>query len=134
MKTTHSRGAKMHERRAKKVIIIEEDPSYRRLLQKILKSLKCDVVGEAPGGQEAIDLCERKKPDIALLNIRIPLEYGLEVLKELKKLNPYVVVIMITTVTEEETIKRCIEAGAAGYILKGGTANEIQNRLKKFMH
>ena len=124
----------MRERRAKKVIIVDEDPSYRMLLQKILKSLNCDVVGEASGGQEAIDLCERKKPDIVLLNIRMPLEHGLEVLKELKKLNPYVVVIMITTVTEEETIKRCIEAGAAGYILKSGTANEIQNRLKKFIN
>jgi len=122
----------MGERRAKKVIIVDEDPSYRMLLQKILKSLNCDVVGEASGGQEAIDICERKKPDIVLLNIRRPLENGLEVLKKLKKLNPYVVVIMITTVGEEETIKRCIESGAATYILKSGTPNEIQNRLKKF--
>ena len=124
----------MRERLAKKVIIVDEDPSYRTLLKKILKSLNCDVVGEESGGQEAINICERKKPNIVLLNIRIPLENGLEVLRELKKLNPYVVVLMITTVTEEKTIKRCIEAGAAGYILKSGTANEIQNRIKKFIN
>ncbi|MFC1614114.1 response regulator transcription factor [Gemmatimonadota bacterium] len=124
----------MSERRAKKVIIIEEDPAYRELLKKILKSLRCDVVGEESGGQKAIYLYERKKPDIVLLNIRIPLEHGLEVLKDLKKLNPYIVVLIITTVTEEATIKRCFEAGASGYILKSGTANEIQNRLKKFIY
>jgi len=124
----------MREKRAKSVIIIDEHSSYRMLVQKMLKRLNCNVVGEAYGGQEAIDLCERKKPDIVLLNIRIPLEHGLGVLKEIKRLNPNVVVIMITTVTEEETIKRCFAAGAAGYILKSDTANEIQNRLKKFIN
>ena len=117
----------------KKVIIIEEDPAYRVLLQKILKSFKCDVVGEESGGQEAIDLFERKQPDIVLLNIRIPLEHGLEVLKNLKKLNPHVAVIMITTVTDENTVKKCIEAGADGYILKSDTEVEIHNRLRKFI-
>jgi DNA-binding NarL/FixJ family response regulator len=124
----------VREGRAKKVIIIEEDSSYRMLLQKILKRLNCDVIGEVSGGQDAIDFCERKKPDIVLLNIRIPLEHGLDVLKEIKRLNPNMVVLMITTVTEEETIKKCIVAGATGYILKSGTANEIQNRLEGFIN
>jgi len=98
-----------------------------------LKALNCIVVGEEYGGHEAIDLYRRMKPDIILLNIRIPLELGLEVLKEIKKLKPYVVVIMITSVAEEETIKRCIEADADGYILKGDTDTEIRKRLKNYI-
>jgi len=114
----------MRERRTKKVIFVEKDSSYRMLLQKILKSLNCNVVGEASGGQDAIDYCERKKPDIVLLNIRIPLKHGLDVLKLLKKFNPCVVVIMITTVTEEETIKRCIAASSEPESTRGNQASQ----------
>ena len=118
----------------KRVIIIEEDPIYRTLLQKIAKDLKCTVVGVESGGNEAMDLYKRMKPDIVLLNIRTPLELGLEVLKKMKKIKPYVVVIMITSVSEEETVKRCIEAGADGYILKEDTDTQIQNRLANFIN
>jgi len=62
------------------------------------------------------------------------LELGLEVLKEIKKIKSHVVVIMITHVTEEDTIKRCIEAGVDGYILKGDTDTEIRNRLEKYIN
>ena len=119
---------------AKKVIIIEEDPRYRTLLQHLLQELNCIVVGVESGGHEAIDLYKRMKPDIVLLNIRTPLELGLEVLREMKRIKPYVVVIMITSVTEEKTVKRCIEAGADGYILKGDSDTGIRNRLKKFIN
>jgi DNA-binding NarL/FixJ family response regulator len=124
----------MQESHVKKVIIIEEDPKYRMLLQHILQDLHCIVVGVESGGDEAVDLFERKNPDIILLNILIPLEHGLEVLKEMKRIKPYAVVIMITSVTEEETVKRCIQAGADGYILKGDTDTEIRNRLEKFIN
>ena len=123
----------MQEASARKVMIIDEDPKYRMLLQHILQDLNCNVVGVESGGDEAIDLFERKNPDIVLLNITTPLEIGLEVLKEMKNIKPYVVVIMITSVTGEETVKRCIEAGADGYILKGDKDTVVRNRLANFL-
>lgn len=124
----------MRESFVKKVIIIEEDPKYRMLLQNILQDLHCIVVGEESGGDEAIDLFERKNPDIVLLNILTPLEHGLDVLKEMKRIKPCAVVIMITSVTGEETVKRCIQAGADGYILKGDTDSVIRNRLANLLN
>jgi two-component system chemotaxis response regulator CheY len=118
----------------KKVLIIEEDPNYRMLLQHILKGLNCWIIGVESGGDEAIDLFERKKPDVVLLNITTPLELGLAVLKELINKDPNVKVIMITNVTEEDTVKRCIEAGAAGYILKGSADAEIHHRLANLIN
>ena len=123
----------MQESHVKKVLIIEEDPKYRMILQHILQDLRCIVVGVESGGDEAIDLFERKNPDIVLLNILTPLEHGLDILKEMKRINPYAVVIMITSVTGEETVKRCIKAGADGYILKGDTNTVIRNRLANFL-
>ena len=125
---------KMPEGSAKKVLIIEEDPKYRMLLQHILQDLNCNVVGVESGGDEAIDIFERKNPDIVLLNITTPLELGLKVLKEMKKIKPYVVVIMVTSVAGEETVKRCIEAGADGYILKEDRDTVIRNRLTNFIN
>ena len=74
---------------AKSVMIVEEDPSYRILLRKILRNLNCNVVGESSGGDEAISLYERKKPDIVLLDILLPQKYGLEVLKKIRQLKPH---------------------------------------------
>lgn len=124
----------MHENPTRKVMIIEEDPNYRALLQHILKGLNCMVVGVESGGDEAIDLFERKRPDVVLLNITMPLELGLEVLKELKKIESNVKVIIITKVSEVDTVKRCIEAGADGYILKGSKDAEIRHRLASLIN
>jgi DNA-binding NarL/FixJ family response regulator len=117
----------------KSVIIVEENRAYRLLLNKILRSLDCFVVGESSGGEEAISLYERKKPDVVLLDILLPQKYGLEVLKKIRQQDPYQVVIMLTTESDQETVQSCITAGATGYILKTDSANEIRDRIKKFI-
>jgi len=116
----------------KSVMIVEEDPSYRALLRKILRSLNCNVVGEASGGDEAVSLYERKKPDVVLLDILLPQKYGLEVLKKIRQQAPSQVVIMLTAESDQETVQSCIADGATGYILKTDSANEIRDRIRKF--
>ena len=118
---------------SKSVIIIDADPASRALLNKILKSLDCYVVGESSGGSDAISLYERKKPDIVLLDILLPQKYGLEVLKKIRQEKPHQVVIMLTAESDQETVQSCIAAGATGYILKTDSANEIRDRIGKFI-
>jgi DNA-binding NarL/FixJ family response regulator len=126
-------GNKMKAGNAKSVMIVEEDLGSRALLRKILKSLDCFVVGESSGGQEAIDLFERKKPDIVLLDIQLPDKYGLEVLKTIIRLEPSQIVIILTAESDQETVMSCLSAGAKGFILKTDSANAIQDRIKKFI-
>jgi len=117
----------------KSVMIVEEDPGYRALLRKILKSLDCYVVGESSGGQEAIDLYERKKPDVVLLDIQLPQKHGLEVLKKIISQQPTQIVIIMTAQADQETVMSCLSAGAKGYVLKTGSANAILDRIRKFI-
>ena len=116
----------------KSLIIVEENPEYRTLLKKILKNLDCYIVGESSGGEDAISLFERKKPDIVLLDILLPQKHGLDILKMIIKKEPTQVVIMLTTESDEDTVQSCIDAGALGYILKTDSANDIKKRIEKF--
>lgn len=118
---------------AKSVMIVEDDPGYRALLRKILKSLDCYVVGESTGGQDAIDLFERKKPDIVLLDIMLPDKYGLEILKKIINQQPYQIVVIMTAQSDQETVMSCLSAGAKGYVLKTDSANAILERIRKFI-
>ena len=117
----------------KTVMIVEGDPEYRTLLNKILKNLDCYIIGESSGGEEAINLYERKKPDIVILDIFLPQKHGLEVLKKIKNQEPGQVIIMLTSVSDQQTVKECILAGASGYILKTDSANVIRDRIDKFI-
>ena len=118
----------------KSVIIVEETPEYRALLKKILKSLDCYIVGESSGGDDAISLYERKKPDIVLLDILLPQKRGLDILKMIRKKVPTQVVIVLTAEADEDTVQSCIAAGALGYILKTDSANDIKDRIAKFIN
>ncbi len=118
---------------AKSVLIVENDPAFRTLLNKILKSLDCYVLGESSGGQEAVDLYERKRPDIVLLSIQQPDMQGLDVLTKMITLQPSQIVIILTAESDQETVMRCLAAGAKGYVLKSDSANAIQDRIKKFI-
>ncbi|MCE5270719.1 response regulator transcription factor [bacterium] len=118
---------------AKSVMIVEKDPASRALLNKILKSLDCYVVGESSGGQDALDLYEKRNPDIVLLDIQQPGKQGLEILKEIIKQNPSQIVIILTAESDQDTVLSCVAAGAKGYVLKSDSANAIQDRIKKFI-
>jgi DNA-binding NarL/FixJ family response regulator len=118
---------------SKSVLIVEADPASRALLRKILKNLDCVVVGESSGGQEALDLFERKNPDIVLLDIQSPQKHGLETLKEIIKRKPSQIVIILTAESDQETVLSCVSAGAKGYVLKTDSANAILDRIKKFI-
>lgn len=118
---------------AKSVLIIEENDAYRALLRKILNNLNCYVVGESSGGSDALKIFERKKPGVVLLDIILPQKYGLEILKKIIEREPTQVVIMMTSESEQGIVQSCISAGARGYILKTGSANEIRDRISKFI-
>ena len=67
------------------------------------------------------------------MDILLPQKYGLEILKKIRQQEPYQVVIMLTAESDQETVQSCIAAGATGYILKTDSANEIRDRIGKFI-
>lgn len=86
---------------------------------------KIQVVAEASSGEEAIELAKLHEPDVVLMDIRMPGMGGLEATRKLLRFNEDIKVIAVTACAEDPFASRLLQAGAAGYMTKGATADEM---------
>lgn len=90
-----------------------------------------EVVGQASDGQEALDLCERLQPDIAILDIRMPVLNGLGAARILQQRQPGIKVVIFTMDDSPDHLEAAIGAGAVGYLLKDASRDEVLDALKR---
>src|SRR3954468_15375688 len=83
------------------------------------------VVAEAGNGAEAIDAFERYRPDVTLLDLRMPLMEGVEVVRQIRDRDPRARVIVLTTYDTDDEISRALKAGAKAYVLKDIAADAL---------
>ena len=100
-----------------RILVVDDEVEQCNILKKFL-SLKGYEVHTATSGPSAIDKVKGIRPHIVLLDIRMPEMGGIEVLKEIKKVDPAVGVIMVSGVTDHEEAKKTLELGAYDYITK----------------
>ncbi len=100
-----------------RILVVDDEINVIRLLQKFLASKNYDVC-TAADGLTAIEKVRELKPPIVLLDILMPGMNGMDTLKEIKKLEPDTVVIMVTAVSDEELAKNSLRLGAFDYITK----------------
>lgn len=121
------RGEKMSEKRVLRVLIVDDYDMTRTLLRIILRGQNFDVIGDATDGVMAIEMCQKLKPDIVLLDVVMPKMNGLDVLAKLKTLDVMPLVLMVTSAEEEKIVSQAMQLGASGYILKPfNTASVIE--------
>ncbi|MBV8932379.1 MAG: response regulator transcription factor [Kutzneria sp.] len=84
-----------------------------------------EVVAEAADGRAAVELAARHRPDVALVDIRMPKLDGLAAIPELRKAAPDTAVVLLTTFGEDDYIARALSEGAAGFLLKSGDPREL---------
>ncbi len=103
-----------------KVVIADDHTLFREGLRRIL-SLEKDVlvVGETSRGDEVIKVVERTKPDILLLDLKMPKGDLVQNLLEVKEKNPATRVLILTAYSEDENVLNAAKGGARGYVLKG---------------
>lgn len=102
-----------------KVAIIDDHVVVRAGLRYLIDAdPNLELAGEFGGGVGAADFVAASKPDITLLDVRMPDKSGIEVLKEIIAANPKARVVMLTTSDTEEDVFRAIEEGALGYVMK----------------
>jgi NarL family two-component system response regulator LiaR len=89
-----------------------------------------EVVGGARNGQEAISLCRELEPDVVLMDMRMPSMDGAQVTQVLRKLQPRVQVLALSSYEDPDIVRRAIEAGAAGYLIKGVSADELADAVR----
>lgn len=102
----------------KKVIVVDDVEFVRDSLKKILSQNGCEVIGEATGGKELLNMLKNKKADLIILDIKMPEMDGLTALEYVMKEYPNIKVIMCSAVTDKAVIDSAIALGASGYITK----------------
>ncbi|MED4234875.1 response regulator transcription factor [Priestia megaterium] len=102
-----------------RILIVDDHLVVREGLKLLIEtSDKYVIVGEAENGRIAIDLVEKLKPDVILMDLYMPVMSGLEAITELRRTNPEIPIVILTTYNEDQLMMKGIEAGAKGYLLK----------------
>lgn len=113
------------------VVIADDHPIVRQgLRQTIEADPRLKVLAEANDGEEAIELIERLKPEIAVLDVDMPKLDGFGVARELQKRRLSVKIVFLTIHSEEDLFQAAMDLGASGYILKDSALFEIVNGIK----
>jgi DNA-binding NarL/FixJ family response regulator len=90
-----------------------------------------EVVGEAGNGQEAIALAQELKPDVVIMDISMPGLNGIEATTELKKIAPFIKILTMTRHTDRAYIRKLMQAGVSGYVLKQSESEELLRAIRK---
>ena len=110
-----------------RIIIADDHPLFRHALSQMLEegSADLDVVGEAVDGREAVELCRRLEPDLVLMDVYMPEMDGITATRAIKREFPRTIVLMLTAFEDPEYLWEALKAGAAGYILKHASREEV---------
>lgn len=114
-----------------RVLIADDHALVREGIAAFLRfSDEIDVVGEASDGIEAIEKAKKYKPDVVLMDIAMPKLGGLEATVELKKIFPYIKILVLTQYDDREYISRFLKAGVTGYLLKRAVGSDLISAIK----
>lgn len=89
-----------------------------------------DFIGEADGGEKAINLCGQLLPDVVLMDIKMPGMDGVEATRRIRELYPQIKIIALTSFKDQESVHAALKAGAIGYLLKNASAEELAEALR----
>jgi DNA-binding NarL/FixJ family response regulator len=112
------------------VFIVDDHSFFRAGLRSLLLEHGFPVVGEAPTGEAAMPLIERRHPDIVVMDLSMPGMSGVEATRELRRRFPAIAVLVVTVSAGDVDVLDALEAGAAGYLLKDAGPEEIVRALQ----
>jgi DNA-binding response OmpR family regulator len=114
------------------VLIVDDEIEVCKALELFLTK-KGYRVSIATDGTSALELVRENKPDIVLLDIIMPGMWGTDVLKQIKKIDPLINVIMTTAVGDENEVKKALKAGALDYLIKPLDLRKLADLLDKLI-
>ena len=114
-----------------RLIVADDHHVVRQGLIALLKTVSdMQVVGEASDGEQAVALYRRERPDVAIMDLRMPKKSGVDAIGEIRREEPNARIIVLTTFDGDEDIYRALQAGARGYLLKDMFGEELIEAIR----
>jgi len=115
-----------------RILIVDDHAIVREGQRALIDSEPgMSVAGEGKDGFEAVEMAQKLKPDVILLDLQMPRKDGIEAIEEIKTENPEARIMVLTSFAEEEKIYAAIKAGAMGYLLKDSSPQEILTAIRQ---
>src|SRR5713226_3072558 len=114
-----------------RLLLADDHALVRQGLKAFLEKQGCQVVCEASDGQEALRSAEKAQPDVAILDISMPVLNGVDAARELKKSSPNIKTILLTQHDEDQYVTEALRAGAKGYVLKSQAADDLVHAIRE---
>ncbi|MCU1338100.1 MAG: two component transcriptional regulator, LuxR family [Bryobacterales bacterium] len=117
------------------VLVCDDHALFREGVKTILNSQPdIEVVGEAADGKEGVEQAIRLYPDVVLMDISMPVLKGFEAVRRIKKARPDIKILILTVYDDEDMVARCLDAGAAGYVLKDSPPLQLVYAIQTVHH
>jgi len=113
-----------------RVVLVDDHDIWRGGVKSMLRGTEFEVIGEASSGKEGHVVVADAKPDLVLLDIRMAEGDGFDALQAIKKTDPGVAVLMLTTYDNPTFMARAVAGGASGYVLKGVGRDELLSAMR----
>jgi DNA-binding NarL/FixJ family response regulator len=113
------------------IMVVDDHHIVRQGLVALIGTLPdMKVIAQASDGAEAVDLYREHRPDITLMDLRLPKQNGVDAIMRIREEFPSARIIVLTTFDGDEDIYRALQAGAKGYLLKGMNADELTDAIR----
>jgi NarL family two-component system response regulator LiaR len=113
------------------IILGEDHLITRQGIRRLLEDEKgFTILGEASNGEEAVQLVSEMKPDVVIMDIAMPKLNGIEATRQIKLINPLIGVLILSAYDDDEYVFALLKAGAAGYLLKSVSGDELVKAVK----
>lgn len=114
-----------------RILLVDDEPHVQLYMRTILFGCNAEIVGEGKNGDDALAAYAKFQPDLLLMDINMPQKTGLEALDDLLCSTPDARVVLLTSISDQRSIKDALMRGARDYIRKDTPLDEIKEALKK---
>ena len=114
-----------------RVVLADDHALVRQGLKALLEREGFQVAGEASDGQEVVRLVSNLRPDVAILDIGMPILNGIDAARELQKSSPRTKTILLTRHDEDQYVTEALRGGVKGYVLKNQAATDLVHAIRE---
>ena len=114
-----------------RIFILDDHELVRRGLRELLEGEGCEVLGDTGSAVEATRMIPALRPDVAILDARLPDGTGIEVCRDVRTLNPAQQCLILTSYDDEHALRGAVLAGAAGYVLKEIRSDDLLDKIRR---